>query len=55
MEDAKAFTLKFGGKNLWLDYHRRFLDNDNQCKRNKYGFRKNAIENDEVPSRLNSH
>ena len=24
IEDTKAFTLKYGGKNYWFDYHRRF-------------------------------
>ena len=28
MEDTKAFTLKYGGKNSWFDCHRRFLDSD---------------------------
>ena len=55
MDDTKAFTLKYRGKNLWFDCHRRFLDNDHPYRHNSYGFRKNSIENDEAPIRLNGY
>ena len=54
MEDIKAFTLKYGGKN-WFDYHRRFLDMDYTYRHSRYGFRKNTIENEEALVRLTSH
>ena len=52
MDDTKAFTLKYGRKNFWFDYHRRFLDMDHTYRCNKYGFRKNTIESEEGPARL---
>ena len=55
MEDTKAFTLKFGKKNSWFDHHKRFLKTDHPYRHNRYGFRKNAIENDELPIRPNNH
>ena len=54
MEIIKAFTLKFGGKNSWFDYHKRFLEANHLYRRNMYGFRKNAIKNDEPLVGLNS-
>ena len=36
----KAFTLKFGGKNLSFDCHRKFLETDHLYRHNRYGFRK---------------
>ena len=55
MEDTKAFTLKYREKNSWFDCHRRFLDSDNPYRCNRYRFRKNVVENDETPIRLNGH
>ena len=52
MEDTKAFTLKYGGKNSWFDYHRRFLYMDHTYRRSRYEFRKNTIESEEAPIRL---
>ena len=52
MEDTKAFTLKYGGKNLWFDCHRRFLDSNHPFSHKRYGFKKNVVENDEAPIRL---
>ena len=43
------------GNSSWFDYHRRFLDPNHPYRCNRYGFRKNTIENDEAPTRLNSH
>ena len=55
MEDTKTFTLKFGGKNSWFDCHRRFLHNDYLYSCNRYGFRKNSIEEEKPSIRLNGH
>ena len=55
IEDTKAFTLKYGGKKSWFDYHKRFLDSDHPCRRNRYGFRQNVVENDEAPISLSGH
>ena len=49
MEDIKAITLKYGEKNSWFDYHRRFLDMDHTYRRGRYGFRKNTIGSKEAP------
>ena len=52
MEDTKAFTLKYGGKNSWFDCHRMFLDMDNTYRYSKYGFINNTIESEEASVRL---
>lgn len=46
MENSKAFTLKYGRKNSWFDYHLQFLPMDHEFRRMKNAFRKNKIEND---------
>ena len=55
MEYTRAFTLKFGKKNSWFDCHKKFLHNDYLQRRNRYGFRKNSIKEDEPLFRLNGH
>ena len=52
IEDTKAFTLKYGGKNSWFDCHRRLLDIDYTYRHSRYRFRKNTIESEEIPVRL---
>ena len=52
MEDRKVFTLKYGGKISWFDYHRKFLDIDHIYRYSRYGFRKNTIKSEEAPVRL---
>ena len=47
--------IHFGKKNSWFDHHKRFLKTDHPYRHNRYGFRKNAIENDELPIRPNNH
>ena len=42
MEDAQTFTLKFGEKNLWFDYHKKFLETNNPYRCNRHEFRKNV-------------
>ena len=37
MEDTKAFTLKYRGKNSWFGCHRRFLATNHLYRRNRYG------------------
>lgn len=49
MEDTKAFTLKYGGKNSWFDCHRRFLPEDHSFRRSKRRFTKNRTEKDGRP------
>ncbi|XP_004513291.1 uncharacterized protein [Cicer arietinum] len=46
MDDTKAFTLKYGGKNSWFDCHRRFLKANHSFKRS---FTKNRDEKDGQP------
>ena len=48
IEDTKVFTLKWGRKNSWFDYHRRFLDMIHTYRCSKYGFRTNTIESEEA-------
>ena len=52
MEDTKALTLKYGGKNSWFDCHRRFLDIDHTYRQSRYGFRNNTIESEEALVKL---
>ena len=52
MEDTKAFVLKYGKKNSWFDYYRRFLDMDHTYMCNRYRFRKNIIESEKALVRL---
>ena len=35
MEDTKAFTLKYGGKNSWFDCYRRFLNMDHSYRHSR--------------------
>ena len=55
MENRKAFTWKFRGKNSWFTCHRRFLDSDHPYRCNRYGFTKNSIQEEESSVRLNGH
>ncbi|XP_004505399.1 uncharacterized protein [Cicer arietinum] len=49
MEDTKAFTLKYGGKNSWFDCHRRFLLANHSFRRSKTSFTKNRDEKNGQP------
>ncbi|XP_004499398.1 uncharacterized protein [Cicer arietinum] len=49
MEDTKAFTFKYGGKNYWFDGHRRFLPANHSFKRSKRSFTKNRDEKEGQP------
>ena len=50
MEDTRAFTLKYRGKQLWLDCHRYFLGIDHVYMRNKIAFYKNKIKKSLPPN-----
>ncbi|XP_058765057.1 uncharacterized protein LOC131638514 [Vicia villosa] len=52
MDGNKAFTLDYGGKNLWFDCHRRFLPHNHAFRRSKKRFRKNKVVREEPPPLL---
>lgn len=52
MEESKSFTLKFGHKTSFFDYHRQFLTGDHPYHRNKNAFIKNSVERSPPPPSL---
>lgn len=54
MRHTKAFSLSFGGKCLWFDYHPRFLPTNHVFRRNKDSFRNGVKVTDLPPPRLSS-
>ena len=45
----KSIHSEVWRKAFLVDRHRRFLDMDHTCRRNRYGFRKNTIDSKEAP------
>ena len=44
MEHTKAYTLKYEGKSLWFDCHRRFLLDNHEFRKKKKYLKKGVIE-----------